>query len=77
MILHMEILKIYLEEQLLIKYYMIKHLLLLKIQIMMDINVDFASMVYKFLDRITSGGVVKSEIIAEPALFRLSCPRSS
>ena len=40
MILHMEILKIYLEEQLLIKYYMIKHLLLLKIQIMMDINVD-------------------------------------
>ena len=44
---------------------------------MMDINVDFASMVYKFLDRITSGGVVKSEIIAEPALFRLSCPRSS
>ena len=34
----MEILKIYLKEQLLIKYYVIKHLILLKIQNMMDIK---------------------------------------
>ena len=33
-----EILKIYLEEQLLIKYYVIKHLILLKIQNKMDIK---------------------------------------
>ena len=33
-----EILKIYLEEQLLIKYYVIKHLILLKIQNMVDIK---------------------------------------
>ena len=35
-----KILKIYLEEQILIKYYVIKHLTLLNIQKMMDINVD-------------------------------------
>ena len=34
----MEILKIYLEEQLLIKHYIIKHLLLLKIQNLIDIK---------------------------------------
>ena len=33
--------KIYLEEQLLIRYYMMKHLILLKIQNMMGINMDF------------------------------------
>ena len=33
-----EVLKIYQEEQLLIKYSVIKHLILLKIQNMMDIN---------------------------------------
>ena len=38
MIWHVEILEIYLEEQLLIKYYVIKHLMLLKLQIMMDIK---------------------------------------
>ena len=36
----MEILNVYLEEQLLIKYYKIKHLILLKIQITMDISMD-------------------------------------
>ena len=36
----MEILRIYQEEQLLIKYYVIKCLILLKIQNMMDINKD-------------------------------------
>ena len=35
---HMEILEIYLEEQLLIKYYVIKHLILLKIRNKMDIE---------------------------------------
>ena len=40
MIWLMEILKVYQEEQLLMKYYMIKHLMLLKIQIMTDINAD-------------------------------------
>ena len=34
-------------------------------------------MVYKFLDRTTSGGVVKSGIIANPASFRLTCARGS
>ena len=38
MIQLMEILRIYLEEQLLIKYYAIKHLILLKIQNMVDIK---------------------------------------
>ena len=34
----MEILRIYLEEQLLIKYYVIKHLILIKIENMVDIK---------------------------------------
>ena len=38
MIWHMEILKIYLEEQMLIKYYVMKHFILLKIRNMMDIR---------------------------------------
>ena len=38
MIWLMEILRIYLEEWLLIKYYVIKHLILRKTQNMMDIN---------------------------------------
>ena len=36
----MEILNIYLKAQFLIKYYVIKHLVLSNIQYMMDINVD-------------------------------------
>ena len=36
----MEILKIYLKEQFLINYYVIKHVVLSNIQNMMDINVD-------------------------------------
>ena len=39
MIWYIDILKIYLE-QLMMKYYVIKHLILLKIQNMIDINVD-------------------------------------
>ena len=47
----MEILKIYLEEHLLIKYSVIKHLILLKIWNMMDINinVDLLKWFIKFL----------------------------
>ena len=36
----MEILKVYLKEYLLIKYYVLKYIILLKIQNMMDIKVD-------------------------------------
>ena len=66
----MEILKVYIEEQLLIKYYVIKHLILLKIQNMMDINVDLlqASMVYKFFDKKTSGSGIKNENISNKQL---------
>ena len=45
----MEILKIYLEEQLLKKYYVIKHLILLKIQSMMGISLDLLQWFTKFL----------------------------
>ena len=36
----MRILKIYIEEQILIKYYVIKHLILLKMQNMMDMRLE-------------------------------------
>ena len=36
----MGILKIYIEEQILIKYYVIKHLILLKMQNMMDMRLE-------------------------------------
>ena len=63
MIWHIEILKIYLEEQLLIKYYVIKHLILLNIYNRYGGNQrDPASMVYKFFDKKTAGGAVKNKI---------------
>ena len=43
----MDILKIYLEQQLLIKYYLIKHLILLKIPKYDGDQFELASMVYK------------------------------
>ena len=49
MIWLMEILKIYLEEQLVIKYYVIKCLILLKANNMMDINVDLFQWFINFL----------------------------
>ena len=61
----MEILKIYIEEQLLIKYFVIKHLILLKIQNMMEL---LASIVYKFVDQKNFGGTVKNEIISNKEL---------
>ena len=59
----MEILKIYLEEQLLIKYYVIKHLILLKILDMVGddgYQRDLGSMVYKSFDKKTTSLAYKS-----------------
>ena len=44
-----KILRIYLEEQLPIKYYMIKRLILQKIQNMVDVNADFLQWFIHFL----------------------------
>ena len=60
----MEILKIEIEEQLLIKYYVVKHLILLKVQNEMDINVDLLQWFIKK----TSGGTVRNEIISNKEL---------
>ena len=60
----MEILKIQIEDQLQIKYYVIKHLILPKIQNMIDI----VYIVYKFCDEKTSTGTVKNEIIPNKEL---------
>ena len=49
MVLIMEILKIEIEEQLLIKHYMIKDLILLKIRNMTDINVSLPQWFINFL----------------------------
>ena len=49
MILIMEILKIEIEEQLLIKHYMIKDLILQKIRNMIDINVSLPQWFINFL----------------------------
>ena len=55
----MEILKIYIEEELLIRYYVIKHIILLKVQNMMDINVVLLQWPINFLIKKTSSGTVK------------------
>ena len=57
----LEILKIYLEEWQMIKYYVIKYLILLKIQNMMDGNVIFS-------DKKASGGAAENEIISNQEL---------
>ena len=48
----MEILSINLEEQLLMKYYMIKHLILLKIENMMDINAGLLQWFINILNKV-------------------------
>ena len=58
----MKILKIYLEEQLLIKYCMIKHLILLKIQNMMDIKEVFLQSSTNFLIKKLLAAVLKMKI---------------
>ena len=63
MIWLMEILRIWLEEKLPIKYYVINHLLLLKIKNLMDIQ-EVLLQCYNFFDKRSSGGTVKSEIMS-------------
>ena len=55
----MEILRIKLEEKLLINHYLIKHLILLKIHD--GYQRGLASIVYKYFDKKTSGGGIKNE----------------
>ena len=55
MILFMDILRIYREEQLLIRYYVIKHLILLKIPKYEWYQKGLASLVYKFSDKNSFG----------------------
>ena len=47
---------------------MIKHLILLKIQNIIDINVDFFQWFINFLIKKTSSGTVKNEIISNKEL---------
>ena len=54
----MEILSICLEEQLLIGYHVIKHLIMLKIQNMMDIKEVLFQWIKMFFEKKSSGGVV-------------------
>ena len=60
MIWLMVILKIYLEEQLLIKYYVMEHFILPKVLDMIDIK--------KVFDKKTAGGTVKNEIMQNKEL---------
>ena len=64
----MEILKIYLEEQLPIKYCVIKHLILLKIRNIMDIKRVLLQWFIIFLIKKTFGSGIKSEIISNKEL---------
>ena len=64
----MEILHIETEEQLLIKYYAIKHLILLKIQNMMDINVYLFQWFINFLMKKTSGSGISNNNISNKEL---------
>ena len=58
----MVILKIYLEEQLLIKYYVMEHFILPKVLDMINIK--------KVFDKKTAGGTVKNEIMQNKELGR-------
>ena len=64
----MKILNIWLEEQLLMKYCMIKHLILLKIQNMMDIKEVLLQWFINFLIKKTSGSGIKNENISNKEL---------
>ena len=64
----MEILNIETEEQLLITYYAIKHLILLKIQNMMDINVYLLQWFINFLMKKTSGSGIRNNNISNKEL---------
>ena len=60
----MEILKIKLKEYFLIKYCVIKHLILLKIQNMMVVEGVLLQWFINFFDKKTSGGAVKNENVS-------------
>ena len=60
--------KNYLEEQLLTKYCVIKHLILLKIRNMMDINVGLVQWSIKFLIKKTSSTRAPSDILRSETL---------
>ena len=60
-----EILKIWLEEQLLIKYCVIKHLILLRIQNMMNIKEILLQWSINFLIKKTSGTGIKNENMSD------------
>ena len=61
----MDILNICVEEQLLIKYYGIKHLIMLNIQSVLDISADLLQWFKK-----SSGGAVKSDIMPNQELAK-------
>ena len=54
--------------ELLIKYCIIKHLILLKIKKYGGYQTGIASIVYKIFDKKTSGGAIKNEIISSKEL---------
>ena len=64
----MEILRTYVEQQLLVKYWVIKYLVLLKIQNMMDIKQVLLQWFINFLIKETSGSGIKNEIISNKEL---------
>ena len=67
----MQIFKIKIEEQpLLIKYYLMKHLILLKIKNTIDVNVDLLQWLTFFFDKKTSGGAIKKEIMENEELAK-------
>ena len=70
----MEIVRICPEEHLLIKYYVVKHLILLKIQNRMDITVDLLQWFKKFLIKRllanTSNGAIESKNISNLQLAK-------
>ena len=64
----MEILKIWIEEQLLINYYAKKDLKMLKILKYDRYQGGLASVVYKYFDKKSSVGVIQNEIISNKQL---------
>ena len=64
----MEILKIWIEEQLLINYYAKKDLKMLKILKYDRYQGGLASVVYKYFDKKSSGGGIQNEIISNKQL---------
>ena len=64
----MKILKIYIDEQLLIKHYVKKHLILLKIQNMMDIQVDLLQWPINFLIKKLQVETVQNKITSNKEL---------